>query len=147
MIAALLLVLGCSDGLWRHVYHPDRLTMKQDCITVTGKIVDATQGKRRDGLRHEGDGDCHGWLELDAPYRSMLNAGNRKEEGGHLVFEVVCIYKVTQADAKSSCVGYVNTILVPRPGTHVRMKGSFVQDSRHGKWNEIHPVSSIEVIP
>jgi hypothetical protein len=34
-------------------------------VTVTGMFVDATHGKRRDGVRHEGDGDAHAWLKLD----------------------------------------------------------------------------------
>ena len=51
---------GCDTTLWKHVYNPTRLTKKQACITVTGTIVDATKGKRPDGVRHEKDGDTHG---------------------------------------------------------------------------------------
>ena len=50
-------VTGCGDGLWKHVYNPQRLLVKQDCITVTGVIVaaTATQSKHQpDGVRHEG---------------------------------------------------------------------------------------------
>src|SRR5262249_45904075 len=36
---------GCGDGLWKHVYSPSRLLVKQDCLTVTGVIVDATAGQ------------------------------------------------------------------------------------------------------
>ncbi len=35
-------MVGCGDGLWQHVYNPSRLLVKQDCVTVTGVIVDAT---------------------------------------------------------------------------------------------------------
>ena len=53
-------MVGCGDGLWQHVYHPSRLLVKQDCVTVTGVIVDATAGQSHhhaDGMRHEPDGD------------------------------------------------------------------------------------------
>src|SRR5438128_7806087 len=38
-------MVGCGDGLWQHVYHPARLLVKQDCVTVTGVRVDATAGQ------------------------------------------------------------------------------------------------------
>src|SRR5437764_1045158 len=37
-------MVGCGDSLWQHVYHPSRLLVQQDCITVTGVIIDATGG-------------------------------------------------------------------------------------------------------
>lgn len=55
----------CDDSLWDHVYNPQRLTVQQKCVAVTGTIVDATNGKKADGVRHEADGDTHGWLNLD----------------------------------------------------------------------------------
>src|SRR3989454_11963486 len=62
---------GCGDALWQHVYHPSRLIVLQDCVTVTGDIVDATQGQAHhepDGVRHEGDGGKHGWLKVDPQF-------------------------------------------------------------------------------
>lgn len=141
------LLLAATLGLWQHVYKPERLIVHKKDVTVTGTIVDATGGKRKSGVRREGDGDCHGWMRVDEKFRSMLNAGNRTHEGNSLVFEVVCLYPVTQADAKAACKGYKSSIVLPPVGSHVRMRGSFVQDTNHAKWNEIHPVSSIEVIP
>jgi hypothetical protein len=44
------------------------------CIEVTGTIVDATNGKRKDGVRKEGDGDTHGWLKRDSQFENLLNA-------------------------------------------------------------------------
>jgi hypothetical protein len=66
------------------------------------------------------------------------------DEGGSLVFEIVCHFKVTQEDAKSACEGYHDTTAIPPVGSHVTLKGTFVQDNRHSQWNEIHPVSSIK---
>jgi|SRR5579863_3748303 len=137
----------CDDSLWDHVYNPQRLMVEQKCIAVTGTIVDATNGKRKDGVRHERDGDTHGWLDVDPEFKNLLNAGNG-HEGGNLVFEVVCKFHVTQPDAITSCPSsYHATVQIPPVGSHVRIVGSYVQDDNHAHWMEIHPVTSIDVIP
>jgi len=139
-------VTGCGDGLWKHVYNPQRLLVKQGCITVTGVIVDATAPKHQpDGVRHEGDGDTHGWLKVDSQFANLLNAGNTSDEGGNLVFEIVCHFTVTQTDAKPACAGFKDHTTIPPVGTHVALSGTFVQETNHAKWNGIHPVSSITV--
>jgi hypothetical protein len=138
---------ACDSSLWNHVYHPTRLIVKTACVTVTGTIVDATAGKRRDGVRHEADGDTHGWLRLDPQFQGMLNAGNTSAEGGNLVFEIICRYPVTQKDAQSACSGYTDHVQLPPVGSHVSLTGSYVQDTFHAQWNEIHPVSAISIVP
>jgi hypothetical protein len=140
----------CDTSILSHVYHPARLIVKQECIAVTGTIVDATaplKRKRPDGVRHEPDGDTHGWLKLDAGLESLLNAGNLNDEDGNLVFEIVCRFPVTQVDAKTACQNYTDQVTLPPVGSHVRIVGRYVQDTFHGQWNEIHPVTSITVIP
>jgi uncharacterized protein YraI len=137
----------CDASLWNHVYHPQRLIVKNQCQSVTGTIVDATNGKKPDGVRHEGDGDTHGWLKLDPEFESLLDAGNTSDEGGNLVFEIVCRFPVTQADAKTACRNYTDHVALPPVGSHVRIVGTYVQDTFHAKWMEIHPVTSITVIP
>ena len=138
---------ACDSTLWNHVYHPTRLIVKAECVTVTGTIVDATSGQQPDGVRHEADGDTHGWLKLDPPFQSMLNAGNTSAEGGNLVFEIICRYPVTQKDAQSACSGYTDHVDLPPAGSHVSLTGTYVQDTFHAQWNEIHPVTSIKVAP
>jgi len=138
---------SCDPALWKHVYNPKRLIIHDACISVTGTIVDATHGKRKDGLRHEGDGDTHGWLKLDPLFKNLLNAGNKSDEGGNLVFEVICKYRVTQKDAIAACKDVQSSVKIPPVGTHVRITGSYVQDQEHAKWMEIHPVTKIEVLP
>jgi hypothetical protein len=135
----------CDDTLWSHVYHSNRLIVHQKCISVTGTIVDATKGREPDGLRHEADGDTHGWLKVDAQFQNLLNAGNSSAEDGNLVFEIVCEYRVTQADAKAACRNYQNKVTIPPVGSHVRIVGVYVQDTFHGQWMEIHPVTSITI--
>jgi hypothetical protein len=138
---------GCGDGLWAHVYHPTRLSVRADCVTVTGTIVDATAAEphpQPDGVRHEGDGDTHGWLKVDPQFENLINAGNTSNEDGNLVFELVCHYSVTQPDAKPACKGFKDHTAIPKVGTHVAVQGTFVTETNHQKWNEIHPVTSIK---
>ena len=151
MLTLLLLTLlqagpTCDASLAAHVYHPQRLKVLQACVQVSGTIVDATKGVHKNGLRHEADGDTHGWLKVDPQFTSFLDAGNKSNEGGNLVFEVVCMYSVRQADAKAACKGYKSTIKVPPVGAHVVITGVLVQDQEHAQWNEIHPVTSITVV-
>lgn len=136
----------CDASLWSHVYHSQRLILKTQCAEVTGMIVDATEGKESDGVRHEADGDTHGWLKVDSQFQNLLNAGNISDEGGNLVFEIVCRFPVTQADAKAACQGYKDTVKLPPVGSRVRIIGTCVQDTFHAQWMEIHPVTSITVI-
>jgi SH3 domain-containing protein len=137
----------CDPSLWSHVYHPLRLIVKQQCISVTGTIVDATAGKKSDGVRHEADGDTHGWLKVDPEFENLLNAGNISDEEGNLVFEIVCKFPVSQQDAKAACSNFTNQVSVPSVGSHVQIVGTLVQDTFHAKWMEIHPVTRITVLP
>jgi len=139
----------CDPTLWQHVYHAYRLIVKLECIEVTGTVVDATatqKHKQPDGVRHEGDGDTHGWLQVDPEFKNLLNAGNMSDEGGNLVFEIICRFPVTQKDAQSACQGYNDNVQLPKVGSRVRIVGTYVQDTFHAKWNEIHPVTSITVM-
>ena len=137
----------CDPSRWSHVYHPQRLIVKQQCIAVTGTIVDATAGKKSDGVRHEADGDTHGWLKVDAEFENLLNAGNMSDEGGNLVFEIVCRFPVSQQDAKAACANYTDQVSLPPVGSHVQIVGTLVQESFHAHWMEIHPVTRITVLP
>jgi uncharacterized protein YraI len=137
----------CDASLWNHVYHAQRLIVQNQCATVTGTTVDATHGKQPDGVRHEADGDTHGWLKPDPEFLNLLNAGNVSDEGGNLVFEIVCRFPVTQTDAKAACQGFTDHVTIPPVGSHVRIVGTYVQDTFHAQWMEIHPVTSITVIP
>lgn len=141
----------CDATISTHVYHPNRLIVKQECIEVTGVIVDATANQRHhqpDGTRHENDGDTHGWLKLDPGFENLLNAGNISDEGGNLVFEIICKFPISSSvpDAKAACQGYTDNVTLPPVGSHVRIVGRYVQDTFHKKWMEIHPVTNITVI-
>ena len=93
-------------------------------------------------------GRRYSWMaEVDAGFEDLLNPGNLSNEGGNLVFEIVCEFKVTQADAKPACNNFTNSIKIPPVGSHVQIVGSYVRDTNHAQWMEIHPVTSIKVIP
>jgi hypothetical protein len=109
----------------------DPSIVKAACVAVTGTIVDATSGAQPDGIRHEADGDTHGWLRVDPQFQELLNAGNRSAEGGNLVFEIICRYPVTQQDARSACGGYTDHVRLPAVGSHVAVTGTCVQDTFH----------------
>jgi hypothetical protein len=140
---------GCGDALWHHVHDPARLLIKNDCVTVTGVLMDSTASQsihEPDGVRHEPDGDTHGWIKVDPLFANLLNAGNASDQEGNLVFEIVCRYRPpTQVNALSACVNFADTQQIPAVGTRVAITGTFVQDTNHARWNEIHPVSSIRV--
>ena len=97
-------------------------------------------------MKHEPDGDTHGWLKVDPGFENLLNAGNISNEGGNLVFEIVCEFPVTQQDAKAACASFTSKVKIPAIGSHVRIVGSYVRDTNHSQWMEIHPVTSIDVI-
>jgi len=143
-------MVGCGDGLWKHVYHPSRLLVLQDCVTVTGTLVDATAHQahhQADGARHEKDGDTHGWLQVDPQFANLINPGNTSDEEGNLVFEIVCHYTVTQTDAVAACAGFADQTTIPPVGSHVAITGTLVREKNHKQWNEIHPVSRVRREP
>ena len=129
-------ILPCDAALWEHVYHRSRLVVIEKCKKVTGVIYN---------MRKEKDGDWHIQLKLDAGQENLLNEKNITRQKGCLVIEPVCVNKVTQEDAISSCEVFANHVLIPKKGKHVSVVGSYVLDKQHG-WKEIHPITSIEII-
>jgi hypothetical protein len=125
------------EGQLAHVYHPDRLQVKERCKVVTGII---------DSVRSERDGDYHIRLHLDPGQGELTNAKNNERQEGDLVVEPICEHPVTQEDAIKSCDGFSGGVPRPRKGMHVRVIGPLVLDTQHG-WNEIHPAVLIEEMP
>ena len=131
--------------LQKHIYNPKRLVVQESRVMVTGTWVDASHGRTGDGCRHEKDGDGHCFVKLDPGQEKYLNAKNLQNEDGNLVVEPICIYKVTQADAKAACKNFHQQISLPKIGSHVQITGVWVLDMEHGHM-EIHPISSIRVL-
>ena len=109
-------------------------------MAVTGTIFNAVP---------EADGDDHIRLTVDPQFTNLLNDKNMSGESGHLVIEPVCEKPPTQADTvkEGVCVGFSQQLYTPEMvGKHVRIVGAYVEDMEHG-WREIHPVTSITIIP
>jgi hypothetical protein len=122
--------------IWRHVYHPARLHVVEQCRSVTGTVVH---------VRHEADGDLHVQFALDPGQESLLNDGNMRRQHGTLVVELMCEGNVTQADAEGVCSDWHQDMTLANR-SHVRITGSYVEDLEHG-WMEMHPVSAVEPLP
>ena len=127
----------CDQSLWNHVYNPTRLQVVAPCKSVLGVI---------ESKRVEKDGDYHIRVKLDPPFSNLINLANIKNQFGDLVVEPICVNRVTQADAISSCQNFHQNISIPPIGSHVNITGSYVLDKEHGNWAEIHPVTSITKI-
>jgi hypothetical protein len=134
----------CDASLWSHVYHgryaraQDRLRVIKPCVTITGMIVNATP---------EADGDFH--IRVDVDDKSLLNSRNLSGQHGYLVVEPVCENPVTQVDTgeEGVCDGFAQRAFTKNMNHHrASITGAYVQDMEHG-WNEIHPVTSIRIIP
>ncbi|MDB4870811.1 MAG: hypothetical protein JWL97_1815 [Gemmatimonadales bacterium] len=127
---------GCNASLWNHVYNPKRLQQVTSCVSVTGTITESNV---------ETDGDQHLLLKIDPGQGKLVNKRNVKKKGGDLVIEIVCANPTSMKKVKAACVGYTNRIAIPSVGAHVRVTGTYVNDSHNG-WMEIHPVSKIETV-
>ena len=128
---------SCDTSLWHHVYHQKRLVLKETCKEVLGTVI---------SKKKEDDGDYHIKLRLDKGQAHLLNEKNLTIQDSCLVIEIICANGIKQKNAVECCQGFLNTIPIPKKGQHIKVTGSFVEDKKHG-WNEIHPVSSIEVLP
>jgi hypothetical protein len=83
----------------------------------------------------------------EQPGDSLLNARNRNPQKSCLVVEVICKGPVKQTDAVQPCLG-ATKVKVPPKGSRVSVVGPYVKDTEGGHgWMELHPVTSIVVIP
>jgi hypothetical protein len=129
-----------ENAIMKHIYNPDRLIpTNKGCITVTGRIIAKVP---------EGDGDFHYRMKLDPGQGSGLinSKNNTKKQKRFMIFEPICIGKVTQKSAKAACKGYHQKITLPNKGDHVSVTGIHMLDNEH-HWLEVHPVTSIKVLP
>ena len=128
--------IDCDTTFWKYVYNPERLQVIDKCKTVTGVIEESSADE---------DGDQHMLLKLDNGQEDLLTKKNTKKKQGDLVIEAVCANKTTLGKVGNTCNGYINKIQIPKLGDHVRVTGSLVNDTHNG-WNEIHPITKIEII-
>lgn len=125
---------NCSPELWKHVYSKDRLRVIEECTAVEGRVV---------AMHKADDGDLH--ISLDPDKKSVLNLINVAHTHRTLVVEVVCDHTPEESEAKAACKEFQSNVSAPSVGDRVRVTGSYVTDIDNG-WNEVHPVSRIEVL-
>ena len=52
---------------------------------------------------------------------------------------------MTQSDAISACQNYTNNITIPTINDHITVTGSYVLDTDHHNWAEIHPAYTLAI--
>jgi hypothetical protein len=130
-----------------NVYHPNRLTVLNPCMTVSGTVASVTP---------ENDGDTHFDLALDPQYKGLLRPANYAAQHGRLVVEIVpadkpgCTPGQPPRPATGSynygiCTGADETS--PALGSHAYVTGPYVTDEDHGGWAEVHPAWAISATP
>jgi len=124
----------CDAGLWKHVYQPERLRVLEACTTVEGRVV---------SVHRAADGDLH--IGLDPEYKTTLNLINVMHAQRRLVVEAVCDHPTTKPAPAAACAGFTSPIAAPAVGDRIRVTGAYVTDRDDG-WNEVHPVTRIEVL-
>ena len=124
----------CDAGLWKHVYQPERLRVLEACTAVEGRVA---------SVHRAADGDLH--IGLDPQYKTTLNFFNVMHAQRRLVVEAVCDHPTTKPAPAAACAGFTSPITAPAVGDRIRVTGSYVTDRDDG-WNEVHPVTRIEVL-
>jgi hypothetical protein len=125
---------NCDSSLWKHVNQGERLHVEEPCTAVEGRVV---------SLYRASDGDLH--IALDPEDKSVLNLVNVMHAHGKLVVEIICEHTPADPDDKVACAAFHPQITVPNIGDHIRVTGAYVIDRDNG-WNEVHPVTRIEVL-
>ena len=125
---------NCDANLWKHVHEKERLHVVEECTAVEGRVV---------SLDRASDGDLH--ITLDPVHKSVLSLVNVIHAHGELVVEVICEHAPADAGDKGACGDFRPQITIPNVGDRVRVTGAYVTDRDNG-WNEVHPVTGIEIL-
>lgn len=124
----------CNADLWTHVYQKERLRILEQCAAVEGSVV---------SVDRRSDGDLH--IGLAPKKRSVLNLMNVIHCHRELIVEVICEHPPTREEAKGTCANFHSLVAIPQVGNDIRVTGSYVTDRDYG-WNEIHPVTRVEIL-
>ncbi len=136
-----IIVVGnshCDESLWDHVYNPTRLHIVHECLAVIGIASFIST--------NENDGDEHVGIRPDPENAHLVNEQNKKHHNGAILGEVICYSAPKKAAPAEACENYENSVTIPPRYSYVRMTGSYVLDTQHNLWGEIHPITSIVVI-
>ena len=125
---------SCDHDLWTHVYEKERLRVLEECTAVEGRVV---------SVHRNSDGDVH--IGLDPEQKSVLNLVNVMHGQRRLVVEIICEHPPANAADKVACGDFHPQITIPRVGDRIRATGAYVTDRDNG-WNEVHPVTRIQIL-
>ncbi|MEO9363509.1 MAG: hypothetical protein ABI348_06365 [Nitrososphaera sp.] len=118
----------CRQGnIFDGVDRQARFTVLSSCEKAVGVMHDMKSTK-------ENDGDYQFNLQVEEPYKKLLNNENVKQVNGMLVTEII---PKDQNDAKD--------VQIPKNGDRIEVYGAWVTDNPHG-WNEIHPAWLVKVM-
>lgn len=115
------------------VVRPSRLTVLSTCEKAVGIVHDMT------GIKAD-DGDYEFNLDVEQPYKKLLNDQDIKQWNGMLHVEIIPI------DQNSS------SVLIPKNGDKIEIYGAWIADRAYfglpflAGWNEIHPVWDIKIL-
>jgi hypothetical protein len=112
------------DGVQRQA----RFTVLSTCERAVG-IVHAMKGTKED------DGDYEFSLDVEQPYKNLLNYQNNLARNGMLVVEII-------PDDQNSPA----TVQIPKNGDRIEVHGAWVTDKPAFGWNEIHPAWIVKVL-
>jgi hypothetical protein len=110
-----------------------RFTVLSTCEKVVGVVHDVKGTK-------EDDGDYQFNLDVEEPYKRLLNEENNNRWHGMLVIEII------PRDQGSS------SVQIPKNGDRIEVYGAWVTDNAYlgmpypPGWNEIHPAWSVKIL-
>jgi hypothetical protein len=117
----------CRQGnIFDGVDRQARFTVLSTCEKAIGVVHDMKGTK-------EDDGDYQFNLQVEEPYKKLLNGENLKQVNGMLVTEII--------PKDQNATG----VQVPKNGDRIEVYGAWVTDNPHG-WNEIHPAWQVNLL-
>jgi hypothetical protein len=112
------------DGVERQA----RFTVLSTCEIAIG-IVHDMKGTKED------DGDYEFSLDVEQPYKKLLNDQNNLHRNGMLVIEII-----------PKDQNLPTTVQIPKNGDRIEVHGTWVRDNPAFGWNEIHPAWIVNVL-
>jgi len=119
---------NCRQGnVLDGVVRPARFTVLSTCEMAIG-IVHDMKGTKED------DGDYEFSLDVEQPYKKLLNDQNNSHRNGMLVVEII----PNDQDLPN--------VQIPKDGDRIEVHGAWVTDKPAFGWNEIHPAWIVKVL-
>jgi len=120
--------INCRQGnVLDGVVRPARFTVLSTCEMAIG-IVHDMKGTKED------DGDYEFSLDVEQPYKKLLNDQNNSHRNGMLVVEII------PNDQN------LPDVQIPKDGDRIEVHGAWVTDKPAFGWNEIHPAWIVKVL-